>query len=179
MKTVTFITGNQSKADNLARYLEHEVDHVKLELDEIQSLDLGQIVEHKARQAYEQIKKPVLVDDVSLGFAALGGLPGPFIKWFLGQMDLADITSLLDGKSRDAVGRCAFGLFDGKEFVKFEGSIGGRIADEPAGEGGFGWDKIFIPNGYQVTRAQLNEEDYRKVYLQIRPFAQLKQFLQS
>lgn len=179
MKKVTFITGNRSKADYLARYLEHEVDHVKLDLDEIQSLDLETIVEHKVRQAYDQIKKPVLVDDVSLEFAALGRLPGPFIKWFLGELDMMTLISLLDGKDKTATGRCCLGFYDGQQMKIIQGSISGKIADKPAGSNGFGWDKIFIPDGYNVTRAQLNDEDYHKVYLQIRPFSRLKEFLES
>ena len=179
MADVTFITGNQNKADYLAKYLGHPVSHTKLDLDEIQSLGLRQIVEHKVRQAYDQIKKPVLVEDVSLEFAALGRLPGPFIKWFLDELDLQTIISLVADKDRSAVGRCMFGYFDGERLEIFEGFIHGTVADKPAGENGFGWDKIFIPEGYDVTRAELGEEDYQKVYLQIRPFAKVKEFLES
>jgi translation elongation factor EF-G len=63
------------------------------------------------------------------------------------------------------------------EFDHYEGSLGGEIAESPAGDNGYGWDKIFIPEGYSVTRAQLSEEDDQKTYLQIKPFAQLKAFL--
>lgn len=79
---ITFITGNQFKADYLAKYLGFSVDHHKLDLDEIQSLDLHKIVEHKVKQAYDILESPVLVEDVSLEFKALGGLPGavyPFL----------------------------------------------------------------------------------------------------
>ena len=82
MQTITFITGNQKKADYLAQYLGLNIEHVKLDLDEIQSLDLREIVEHKVRQAYAKVGKPVLVEDVSLIFSELGKLPGPFIKFF-------------------------------------------------------------------------------------------------
>lgn len=179
MRSVTFITGNQNKADYLAKYLGHPVDHVKLDLDELQSLDLREIVEHKVRQAYEQVHMPVLVEDVSLEFKALGRLPGPFIKWFLSEVDLETLISLVEGKDRRAVGRCVLGYYDGERLEIFEGSISGKVADKPAGDNGFGWDKIFIPEGYQVTRAELDDDDYRKVYLQIRPFARLKKFLDN
>ena len=69
-KNITFITGNQDKADYLAKYLGLPVKHIKLDLDEIQSLDLSSIVEHKVRQAYDKIKTPVIVEDVSLEFTA-------------------------------------------------------------------------------------------------------------
>lgn len=80
MKDAVFITGNQKKADYLSKYLGHTIDHVKVDLDEIQSLDLKEVVRHKMRQAYEKVGRPVLVEDVSLEFSALGKLPGTFIR---------------------------------------------------------------------------------------------------
>ena len=56
---------------------------------------------------------------------------------------------------------------------------GSQKSDAPAGGNGYGWDKIFIPEGYSITRASLNEEDDRKTYLQIKPFLKLKTFLTS
>ncbi len=179
MTHVTFITGNQNKADYLAKYLGMNIEHKKLDLDELQSLDLRTIVEHKVRQAYDLIQSPVLVEDVSLEFSALGRFPGPLIRYLLEEVDNATICRMLDGLSRDAIGRSMFGYYDGEEIVFFEGSIHGTIAERPAGENGFGWDKIFIPEGYTVTRAELGDEDYQKIYLKIRPFEVLKTFLKS
>lgn len=177
--STTFITGNQQKADYLARYLELPVDHVKLDLDEIQSMDLKEIVGHKVRQAYDHIKSPVIVEDVSLEFEALGGLPGPFIKFFVERVPFETMCQLLDGKSRKATARCVFGYYDGENLKLFEGSMDGEVPQVPMGEGGYGWDKIFIPQGYTQTRAQMSEEDDQKTYLQIKPFAALKEFLVS
>lgn len=179
MSNITFITGNQNKADYLAKYLGYPVDHVKLDLDEIQSLDLIEIVEHKVRQAYEKIQKPVIVEDVALEFEALGGLPGPFIKFFIDQMPLETLCSLVDGKSRKATARCVFGYYDGADMELFKSNLSGKIAQAPSGERGYGWDQIFIPNGYSVTRASLGEADDQKTYLQIKPFAKLKEYLES
>jgi inosine/xanthosine triphosphate pyrophosphatase family protein len=64
MQTITFITGNQKKADYLGKYLGFLIQHIKVDLDELQSLDLREIVEHKARQAYARFGKPIIVDDV-------------------------------------------------------------------------------------------------------------------
>lgn len=176
---VTFITGNQSKADYLAKYLGFPVAHTKLDLDELQSMDLKEIVGHKVRQAYDKIKAPVIVEDVSLEFEALGGLPGPFIKFFVEHMPFEDICRLLDGKSRKATAKCVFGYYDGQTVQFFEGAMEGEVAQLPVGDGGYGWDKIFIPSGYTQTRAQMNEADDQKTYLQIKPFAALKEFLMS
>ncbi len=177
--TITFITGNQNKADYLARYLGFPVQHEKIDLDEIQSLDLKEIVEHKVRQAYEKVNSPVIVEDVSLEFIALGRLPGPFIKFFVEEVPFKTICSMLDGKTRKAVARCVFGYYDGTTLKLFEGWLEGEIAESPRGERGYGWDKIFIPEGYGMTRAELGEEDDQRTYMQIKPFAQLKDFLKQ
>lgn len=174
---ITFITGNQKKADYLTKYLGFPITHTKLDLDEIQSLDLKKIVEHKVRQAYDKIKSPVIVEDVSLEFDALHGLPGPFIRFFVDNVPFETICAMIQGKTRRATAKCVFGYYDGKILKLFEGSLGGEIAESPAGENGYGWDRLFIPDGYTVTRAQLNEEGDQKTYLQIKPFAALKEFL--
>ncbi len=53
---LTFITGNQHKADYLAKYLGIEIAHRKIDLDELQSLDLHEIVTHKVKQAYDIVR---------------------------------------------------------------------------------------------------------------------------
>lgn len=174
---VTFITGNQSKADYLAKYLGLEIAHKKLDLDEIQSLDLKEVVHHKVREAYRQVKRPVLVEDVSLEICSLGRLPGPLIKWFLEELSSEQIARLADGGDRKAIGRCMFGYFDGKEAHYFEGELHGTITQHPSGGNGFGWDSVFVAEGYKVTRAELSEQDYEKVYRIIRPIDKLKDFL--
>lgn len=177
MKKVTFITGNQNKADQLASYFGFPIAHVKIDLDELQALDLKKIVEHKVKQAYAKIKKPVIVEDVSLEFEALGKLPGPFIKFFVEEVPYEALCSLLNRKSRKATARCVFGYYDGKTLKMFEGRLKGEIAKKPSGKSGYDWDQIFIPEGYHVTRAALNEYDYHRTYLKIKPLAKLKRFL--
>lgn len=181
-KTVTFITGNQNKADYLAKLLGMPIEHHKLELDEIQASSLKKVVEHKVREAYSHVGGPVLVDDVSLGFTALNGLPGPFIKFFVEQPDgLEKLCRMLDGfTDRGARGECMYGYYDGERLELLHGSIGGQIADHPRGEGGYGWDRIFCPDGYEGrTRAELSEDEYAAVYEIIRPLAALRKFLTS
>ena len=179
MQTITFITGNQKKADYLAKYLGLEVLHEKVDLDELQSLDLREIVEHKVRQAYEKVHKPVIVDDVSLEFSCLGRLPGTFIRFFVDEIPLENICSLIDGKDRSAIARCGYGYYDGVRFEYFEGKLDGTVADHAAWERWFGWDKIFTPDGYEITRGEMNEEDYEKTYLQIKPIEKVREFLLS
>jgi len=179
MSNLTFITGNQAKADYLAKYLEFPVAHQKLEMDELQSLELREVVEHKVRQAYAAIKAPVLVEDVSLEFKALGRLPGTFIRFYVDEVPFETICRTLDGLDRSATARCMFGYFDGSHLEFIEGSLGGTIADHPEGSKGYGWDQLFIPDGYSETRASMSEADDKATYLIIKPFAKLKTFLES
>lgn len=179
MKKIIFVTGNQNKADYLAKFLGHPIDHKKIDLDEIQSLDLKVIIEHKVREAYKKLRRPVIVEDVSLEFNALGGLPGPFIRFFVDHVKFQTICSMVNGKDRGAVAKCAIGYFDGKTLKIFEKNLKGKIAKRPAGKNGFGWDRIFIPQGYDVTRASLNEVDDKKTFLKIKPFRELKKFLKD
>ncbi len=181
MKDITFITGNQSKADYLQRLLGVEVAHIKIDLDEIQSLDLKEIVEHKVKQAYEIIKAPVIVEDVSLEFNALNGLPGPFIKFFVEDVGLKETCRILDSfTDKSAVARCVFGFYDGDKLELFEGMLDGQIAKDPVGSNGYGWDQIFIPSGYDgKTRAQLSHLQNDETYQIIKPFEKLRQFLTS
>lgn len=177
-----FITGNQHKADYLSQLLDIPLQHQKLSLDEIQSTSLEEIVEHKVRQAYEAVKQPVLVEDVALSFEALGGLPGPFVKFFVEAPNgLESLCRILDGfDDRTATASCVFGYYDGREVALFRGGMPGSIADSPRGDGGYGWDKIFCPDGYGGrTRAELNKEEDYATYVATKPIAELRAFLQN
>jgi non-canonical purine NTP pyrophosphatase (RdgB/HAM1 family) len=176
---LTFVTGNQAKTDYLAKLLGVKFKHQKVELDEIQTTNLAAIGEHKARQAYEILQSPVLIDDVSLGFDALNGLPGPFVRFFVETDNgLEKLCRMLDNfESRGALATCVMVYYDGRTLEAFEKSLRGTISDQPRGENGYGWDKIFIPEGYTQTRAELQDDEYAEVYLTVRPIIELKKFL--
>ena len=178
-KLPTFITGNQSKADYLSRQLGIQLDHEKVDLDEIQSTDLHKIVEHKLKQAYDVCGTPVLVEDVSLVFDALGELPGPYIKWFVEKSGNEACCRMLDGfEDRSAVIRCTFGYFDGEVMKFFDSELPGTIAEHPAGENGFGFDQFFINEGYTITRAEMTQEENELTYAtKMKPFAKVREYL--
>ena len=160
-RALTFITGSKDKADQLSRYLGLPVKHVKIDLVEMQSLELDEVIEHKLKEAYALVKSPVIVDDVSMVINAMGRLPGPFIKFFLkevGNQGLCQIANL--DKDRTAIGVVAIGYYNGQNLYTFRGVIKGLIAEQPKGNNGFGWDAIFIPNGYFMTRGEMTDKDY-------------------
>jgi non-canonical purine NTP pyrophosphatase (RdgB/HAM1 family) len=177
---VTLITSNQDKVDFLKKYLGMDIEYEKVELDELQSLDLHEIVGHKVRQAYEAVKKPVLVEDVGLTFTSMGRLPGTLIKWFLQEVGNEGLCRLADmDEDRSAAVSVTYGYFDGKQVRFFDGKVNGSIADSPRGKD-FGWNPIFIPEGSKKTYAEMNEQETKEFSLRTTTvFPQLKVFLTS
>jgi len=182
MRQPIFVTGNQHKADHLAKLLDIPLKHQKIDVDEIQSSHLEEVAAHKAKQAYAVVQKPVLVEDVALSFAGLDGLPGPFIKFFItiddGLEKMCRIADVFE--TRQATGECVYAYYDGERLELFHGRLDGKIADTPKGDNGFGWDTIFCPEGYGGrTRAELTDKEYDAVYLQIKPIDKVRTFLNS
>jgi non-canonical purine NTP pyrophosphatase (RdgB/HAM1 family) len=178
----TFITGNLNKVDYLGRTLGIPLDHHKLDLDEIQSINPQAVTNHKLHQAYSVLKTAVLVEDTSLHFTALDGLPGPFIKFFTeAEHGLLNMCRMLDGfNDRSATATAVYGYYDGTTERYFSGSVRGFISLDPKGSGGYGWDSIFEPEGYGgLTRAELKAYDDEVTYSAMRDIASLRTFLNS
>ncbi len=180
MQSLTFITGNANKAKQVSRYLRFPVEHKKIDLIEIQSLDLVEVIEFKAKEAYKYVQSPVLVEDTALRFCALGKLPGPLIKWFLMELGTSGLCRLLDGYAdRSAEVSVMFGLYDGQTFEAFVSSREGVIAPEPRGSEGFGWDPIFIPRGSEKTWGELSIEEHKDPPLRRIALEKLEHYLRT
>ncbi|MCC7500808.1 non-canonical purine NTP pyrophosphatase [Candidatus Nomurabacteria bacterium] len=173
---LTFITGNAGKAKYLSDYFHMPVEHKKLDLIEIQSLDLKEVVEDKARRAYEIVKTPVLVEDVSLVFEELKALPGPLIKWFLETLGNEGLCKLVK-ENRVAHAEVMFAICDETGVHTFSGSKKGTIAPSPRGEMGFGWDPIFIPDGYEKTWAEMSDDDKHATSMRKIALEKVSQFI--
>ena len=182
MKSITFITGNAQKAKQVEEYFHTNPDihfeHIKLDLIEIQSLDLQEIAIDKAKRAYDIVQKPVLVEDVSLTFLGLKSLPGPLIKWFLETLGNKGLCEMADAlHSRDAVAAVEFVLYDETGQHTFGNEIKGTVAKEPRGEKTFGWSQIFIPNGFSQTWEEMTDEEKEKSSLRGPALEKLSTFL--
>ena len=177
---LVFITSNMNKVKQVQMHLDHPVEHVNLDLTEMQSLDPMKIVEQKAKEAYQHIKKPVLVEDTSLIFNALGKLPGPFIKWFLEEIGNEGICRMLDNYSdRSAIAWILFAYYDGSSVHIFDVKQQGTITNHPQGEDGFGWNHIFIPDGETKTFAEMGQEEKDRTSLRKRALIKLDKFLKQ
>lgn len=180
MKTLDFITGNDAKFNQVKKLINYPVKQVKIELEEIQSLDPEKIIEYKAKEAFKHLKTLVLVEDTSLTFKALGKLPGPFIKWFQSQLSNKGLCKLVDGLgSRNATAEVIFGLYDGKTLKIFRNKVSGRISEKPMGKVHFGWNQIFIPKGYNKTFAQMAKEEFEESSLRKPALLKLEKYLEN
>jgi non-canonical purine NTP pyrophosphatase (RdgB/HAM1 family) len=183
VKQCIFITGNQHKADYLAKWLNLPVEHQKVDLPEIQSLDAHEIVSAKARAAYSIVKKPVLVEDVSLTFTAMGRLPGPLIKWFLEEIGPKGLVKIADGlPHRKAVASIVYAYYDGTDVRFIESSTEGTVAPKPRGLNAFGakgWNPIFIPDGSTKTFAEMTDDEVRPFSQRAKAIEKLRAFLES
>jgi non-canonical purine NTP pyrophosphatase (RdgB/HAM1 family) len=173
-----FITGNANKFFEIQAILP-ETEQLDIDLPEIQSLDPQEIIEFKLKAALEHLPEGhIIVEDTSLYLSGLNGLPGPLIKWFmkaLGRDGLAKLV-LATGNNR-AEAKTIIGYANESGEIKyFEGSISGQIV-MPLGETSFGWDPIFMPDGHDVTFAEMGREEKNKISMRRQAAQKLKDFL--
>ena len=163
MQPITLISGNPGKLAEFLRLwpVGKTLEQAELDLDEIQSLDSKAIVADKARRAYAQIGKPILVDDVSAGLDALHGLPGPFIKFFQERLG-GDALYQLGGGNAATTLTCTLGYFDGKAMLYGVGTVHGKVIPASGGAG-FGFDFCFVPDGQRQTFAQMGPTTKDKI----------------
>lgn len=182
MKDVVFVTGNKNKAKHLADLLGIDIEYQNAELSEIQSMDVEAVAKDKAIRAYEMIGRPVLVEDQAVYLTALGGFPGPFVKFMVESSGgIESIARILDAyHDRSCIAKDIFVYYDGTTLSTFAGEHGGVIANEASGDGGWGWDPVYCPDGFNgKTSAELSKEEYDKVYLKIKPIVKVREFLRG
>uniref|UniRef100_A0A7C5U6F2 dITP/XTP pyrophosphatase n=1 Tax=Caldiarchaeum subterraneum TaxID=311458 RepID=A0A7C5U6F2_CALS0 len=162
---LTFVTSNKHKAVEVREiFRSHgarcQVHYMKT--IEIQSNDIAEIAIFSSFQAYQLLGKPVFVEDAGLFVDALNGFPGPYSSYVYRTLGLETFLKLLN-KRRNAFFKsvvCVYGL--SRAPVIFSGVVKGRIATEPRGEGGFGYDPVFIPAGSTKTLAEMSVAEKNK-----------------
>lgn len=125
----------------------------------------------KAQEVCLMCGLPCLADDSGLCVDALDGKPGVYSARYAPNRDFNKGIKMLLGEikesgnpSRKAHFSCCMALACPNEKVKlFEGRVDGSIAEKPHGKGGFGYDPIFIPDGYSETFAELGENVKNKI----------------
>jgi XTP/dITP diphosphohydrolase len=163
-----FVTGNQNKLREVRGIIgddsDIQIESVSIDLPELQGTP-EEIVAEKCRLAYEKLQKPCMVEDTSLCFNALNGMPGPYIKWFMPGGDLTMFSKMLEGfDDKTAYAQCIFALkTDEKSLPQlFLGRVDGQIV-KPRGDNNFGWDPIFQPNDTDRTFAEMDDAEKNDV----------------
>ena len=138
------------------------------------------VATEKAKAAYAILGTPVLVEDTALTFAALGKLPGTFVKWFFESIGNEGLAKLLNGyDNRNATAETCFALCDETGVHLFRNWICGTVSYEPKGEEGYGWNPIFIPDGASKTYAEMSTEEQNKHSMRRLAIEKLQVFLEA
>lgn len=176
MHTITFLTGNAGKFREAQAIIPSLVRR-DIDLAELQSLDPREVITAKLEEARRQgVQGDIVVEDVSLYLDALGGFPGPLIKWFLACLKAEGIAELVQtlGKGNAARAQCLVGYLakDAHEPQFFESTLHGTIV-APRGAGGFGWDVIFQPDASDRTLGELTLEEKNAISVRAQAFGLL------
>ena len=190
-------TGNTHKTEEIRKLLGPYIKIIEdlksyPEIDEIEEtgLTFEENASLKASAVGEFLGENSLVlsDDSGLEVCALGGEPGVFSARYAGEsasddenrkkllQKLNDIDS--DMSDWSASFKCVMTLVKGSnKLATFEGSVQGTICDEERGENGFGYDSIFIPEGYEKTFAELPSETKNSISHRYRALEAFKKWL--
>lgn len=183
---ITFVTGNAKKLEEVKAILSKgagrfpfRIVNQKIDLPELQG-EPEEVSVEKCRLAAERVGGAVLVEDTSLCYNALGGLPGVYIKWFLeklGHEGLNDLLAAYEDKSAYAQCIFAFSAGPGHEPTAFVGRTHGRIV--PArGPTDFGWDPVFEPtDACQQTYAEMEKSAKNAISHRGRALQRVQQYL--
>ena len=170
MEKLVFATNNSHKLRELSQIMPPDIELLSLEdigcADEIP--ETGPTLEINAAQKsfyiWDKYGLNCFADDTGLEIEALGNEPGVFSARYAGEARDANaniikvLENLNNNSNRKARFRCVISLvIDGYE-IQFEGIVNGAISTEKFGNSGFGYDPIFIPDGYDQSFAELSPE---------------------
>lgn len=184
---IVFATNNAHKLEEVAAILGNSYEVLSLreigcydDIPETADTFAGNALQ-KAQYVKEHYGYDCFADDSGLEVDILDGAPGIFSARYSGGGSEANMDKLLHnltGKSeRGAQFRTVIALLIGEESRLFEGIVRGTIIEERRGEGGFGYDPIFVPEGYDQTFAELGSEIKNHISHRAKAVKQLVEYL--
>ena len=191
-RKLVFATNNAHKLEEVAAILGDQVELLSLNDIGCQT-DIPETAETlegnallKSSYIYKNYHLDCFADDTGLEVEALNGAPGVYSARYAegeghdAQANMLKLLHELDGKeNRKAQFRTAISLIlDGKEYL-FEGVIKGEIIKEKRGDSGFGYDPVFMPEGYDRTFAELGNDIKNQISHRALAVQKLFEFLQS
>ena len=189
MKKIVFATNNQHKLDEVKKITEGLTEIVSLSeincFDDIpetaDTLEGNALL--KARYVKEKFGFDCFADDTGLEVEALDNAPGVYSARYAGpehnsESNMKLLLKNMEGiTNRKARFRTVIALLmDGKEYL-FDGIVEGIIIDEKRGNSGFGYDPVFVPNGYNETFAQLGSDIKNNISHRAKAVLKLHDFL--
>jgi len=192
---IVIATKNKGKVKEIARLLAlPQIDFLSLEEAAGSNFKVEEIHHTyfenallKAKEAARATGLPAIADDSGLEVDALNGAPGVFSARFAGEegndeKNIKKLLSMLDGvplEERTARFRCvAVAYFPEEDVVlSAEGVCDGRIIHERRGTGGFGYDPVFVPDGYDLTFAEMSLAEKNKISHRSKAFRLLRRKL--
>jgi XTP/dITP diphosphohydrolase len=175
MRKLVFATNNRHKLEEVSEVLNGSIDILSMKEigcnDDIpetaDTLEGNALL--KAQHIYTNYGYDCFADDTGLEVEALDGRPGVYSARYAGedQNSARNIEKLLQElevkENRKACFRTVVALIEGGKVSYFEGRIEGKIIKHPAGTAGFGYDPVFVPEGYSQTFAELGSELKNKI----------------
>jgi XTP/dITP diphosphohydrolase len=190
MKTLIFATSNKHKLEELKAILpEYQI----LGLEDVgitgEIPETGDMLEEnatiKAQYLFDKTGLPSFAEDTGLEVKDLAGAPGVHTARYAGahrdpkaNMDLL-LQNLKNSADRSARFRTVIAYISDQGTILFEGQVSGHIAHEKSGDGGFGYDPVFIPDGHTKTFAELSQEVKNKISHRARAVQSLLKYLQQ
>ncbi len=190
-KSLVFATNNPNKVREIKEMVEDRYQLLGLqdigcteELPETQTTIEGN-AKQKARYVVEHYQIDCFAEDTGLEVDALHGEPGVYTALYAGeardpQANMAKVLGkMLQQEQRGAQFRTVIALFLEGELYTFEGLVRGQITREMRGEDGFGYDPIFVPDGYNRTFAEMTSAEKATISHRGIATAKLLEFLDS
>ena len=180
---INLVTSNLGKVEELTYILKpfgHKVSQLKVECPEIQASTLEEVVDFGLDWlGAKKIQTPFIIDDAGIFVEALENFPGVYSRYVYDTIGLQGILKQMESiVDRITRFKCVLGLMleDGSKH-KFVGECKGNLIHEMRGTGGFGYDPIFIPDGYTKTFSELLPEEKNDVSHRGRAMHKLVDFL--
>ncbi len=186
---ICFATNNAHKIEEIKAILGNKYEILNLkdigcyeELPEERDTLEGNSLQ-KAKYVFTKYKVSCFADDTGLEVEALQGAPGVYSARYAGEQRSAEdninlLLKNLEGKSnRKAQFRTVISFIQPEGLHQFEGIAEGTILEERRGKGGFGYDPIFLPNGFSKTLAEMSMEEKNQISHRARATQKLVEFL--
>ena len=148
LKVITSNPGKVAEFQKSFADMGIEMEHVRIPYDEIQTGELEEVVKKGMEELRSKGLRDFIIDDSGMFVNALKGFPGVYSAYVQKTVGNAGVLRLMEGvEDRSAVFKCCIGCDIGGRTIIVTGTCDGVILDAPRGDGGFGYDPIFSPDG--------------------------------